>query len=115
MTEKITVKQIIDALQKSNGFKSVAAENLGVTVNTINNYFNRYPELNDALKDIKEKTIDFAESKLMELIKEKDKTAIIFYLKTQAKHRGYIERVENHNLEVTTFDDLPKLNDLNVK
>jgi hypothetical protein len=37
---------------------------------------------------------------------------MIFWLKTQAKHRGYTERQEIVNREVTTFDDLPSLDDV---
>lgn len=38
--------------------------------------------------------IDFAESKLFNLMNDKNVTAIIFFLKTRAKSRGYIEKVE---------------------
>jgi len=45
-----------------------------------------------AIDDEKEGLIDFAESKLFNLINEKNTVAIIFFLKTQGKHRGYIEQ-----------------------
>ena len=49
---------------------------------------------NQAIEDGREGLIDFAESKLFSLIDEKHPTAIIFFLKTKAKHRGYIEKSE---------------------
>jgi hypothetical protein len=115
MTEKFTIDEIRNALIKANGFTSIAAQNLDCTVATINNYLNKYPELKDTLIEIREKTLDYAESKLLTHINNDNFNALKFFLQTQGKKRGYIERVENHNLEVTTFDDLPKLNDLNVK
>ena len=44
--------------------------------------------------DIQESLIDNAESKLQKLINEDSPVAILFYLKTRAKSRGYIERQE---------------------
>jgi AcrR family transcriptional regulator len=62
-------------------------------------------EFADAIEEIKEQRIDFAENQLLQLmrgIKEKTnsgevytrppcKTSLIFFLKTQGKKRGYIE------------------------
>ena len=44
--------------------------------------------------DIGDIALDFAESKLYELIKEANVPATLFYLKTKGKNRGYIERQE---------------------
>jgi hypothetical protein len=53
-----------------------------------------------------ERLNDITEMKLMENIKNNDTTAIIFRLKTKGKHRGYIERTENVNVEKSSFSDL---------
>ena len=42
----------------------------------------------------KESLLDFAESKLMEIIKQGNVTALIFFLKTKGKKRGYVEKQE---------------------
>lgn len=42
-------------------------------------------------EDCEDSLLDFAEGKLMNLIDEKNPTAIIFFLKTKGKERGYIE------------------------
>jgi hypothetical protein len=115
MVEKFTIEQIKQTLINSNGFVSIASKKLNCDPKTVYNYINNYTEIKEALEDIRNANLDFCENMLMNHIKEGDKPLLKFYLQTQGKHRGYIERVENHNLEVTTFDDLPKLNDLNVK
>ena len=48
----------------------------------------------DALNDIREDALDYVESKLFELIDKGHPSAIIFFLKCQGKHRGYVERQE---------------------
>jgi len=53
-----------------------------------------HPEVQRAIDDARERTTDLAEGKLFQKINEGDNTAIIFYLKTQGKRRGYVERQE---------------------
>ena len=60
-----------------------------------------------ACKDIEDALIDFTESKLLERINDSDLTAIIFYLKTKGKDRGYVERTEN-NVSMGPFIDAMK-------
>lgn len=112
MTEKFTIDEVKKALISASGFTSIAAEILNCSQKTINNYVNNYPELNDTLKEIREKTLDFAESKLLKHIKDDNFNALKFFLQTQGKKRGYIERTENVNLEVKTFDDLPSVSEI---
>jgi uncharacterized membrane protein YcaP (DUF421 family) len=92
---KFNLKQLENAILKANGLISVAAKILNCDNKTIYNYIDKYPTLKDTLQEARNKTLDLAENKLFELIKEKDKTAIIFFLKTIGRGRGYIERFEN--------------------
>jgi len=47
-----------------------------------------------AVDQLAEQSIDFAESSLMQQIKDGNTTATIFYLKTKGKKRGYVETQE---------------------
>ncbi len=49
----------------------------------------------DAFNMAREEIKDYAETKLVEQVKAGNITAIIYYLKTQAKDRGYVEKSEN--------------------
>ena len=89
-----TALRIIDAIRESNGLLTLAAKKAGVGYTTIWRYTQDYPSVKQAVIEAKERMLDFAEGKLYENIKGGDNTAIIFYLKTQGKGRGYIERQE---------------------
>ena len=52
------------------------------------------PDFGQAVQEAREEKLDFIEDQLLEKIAEGDTTAIIFALKTLAKHRGYVERQE---------------------
>ena len=95
MATKLTAEQVIEALKKYNGLAAMAADALGITAQTIYNYRDRYVSVADTLHHLKEKRKDIVEGKLWGRINSDDTTAIIFYLKTQAKDRGYVERYEH--------------------
>lgn len=101
---KYKKEQIATALRFTYGRKSEAAAGLGVTPETMSNYMKRFPELHKVVDEAREAGIDYAESKLFEMIKEKVPAAVIFYLKTQAKTRGY---VEDHHFEHTGANGAP--------
>lgn len=84
----------VQAIKNSQGIKSVIHDRLGSDYKTLMRYIEKYPELQELIDDEKRKMDDFAESKIYKLIKEEDRTMIIFYAKTKMKNRGYAERTE---------------------
>lgn len=89
---RFTVQEIIEAAKKSNGFYSQAAKILGVSCAQIKHYRDKYPKVEEVFQDYREKQKDFTESQLFKKIKEGDTACILFYLKCQAKDRGYYEK-----------------------
>ncbi len=54
--------------------------------------YSKFPSVAETLDDARERLCDTVESKLYERIEAGDLTAIIFFLKTRCKHRGYTEK-----------------------
>lgn len=107
----IIKKRMVEALKKSLGIVSTACESTEISRQTHYRWLAEDPEYKRQIDDISEDAIDFVESKLHEkingvsMVKHNDDgdvyyelapsdTAIIFFLKTKAKKRGYIERTE---------------------
>ena len=89
-----TDAEIIKAVTKRKGLVSVAAKSLGITRQTIYNRAKTTPEISEAIRDARSLTTDVAEEKLFDAIENGEAWAICFYLKCQAKDRGYVERQE---------------------
>jgi hypothetical protein len=87
-------KQMIEALKKTLGNVSAACGQVGISRNTHYDYIKRFPEYKEEVESISEMAIDFVEGKLFESINNGSDTAIIFYLKTKGRSRGYIEKHE---------------------
>jgi hypothetical protein len=90
----IKKKCVLDALEKSLGVVSTACKSAGISRRTYYNWMANDTAFKYAVEDINEYALDFAESKLYELIEDSNVAATIFYLKTKGKARGYIERSE---------------------
>lgn len=95
---KVQKKLMIEALTKTLGIVSAACKNSGISRDKHYYWMNRDPKYKAAVEDIAEISVDFAETKLLESIKNGSDTATIFYLKTKGKKRGYVEKQE---IEVT--------------
>ena len=89
-----TARQMIDAIEDAQGFVTRAADILGIGRTSFYTYLKRFATAQQALEDTREKRHEWVESKLMKAVKADNLTAIIFYLKTQGKHLGYVERQE---------------------
>jgi hypothetical protein len=112
-------KKVLEALRKSLGVVSTACVSANLARSTFYNWLSSDEEFKLAVEEVQEEAIDITESKLFERIngyshpEEKifnyeggivradttkhyppDTTAIIFYLKTKGKKRGYIEKTE---------------------
>lgn len=101
---RILVADVEAALRASAGVYSVAASILAqkygsCAPNTVKNYIRRSPRLQAIEEEITDQTLDLAETKLVQKINDGNMTAIIFYLKTKGRHRGWIERREIEGVE----------------
>jgi len=106
-------KKMLAELKASYGRVTAAAEKTDIVRQTHYNWYKDDHEYKRAVDDINEAAIDHVESKLFEKIDgvsvqkgfthegepivydvPPSDTAIIFYLKTKGKSRGYVERQE---------------------
>lgn len=85
---------MIEALEKSLGVVTTACKTVGIARQTHYNWLKEDEQYKAAVDDISDVALDYAESKLHKQIGSDDTTAIIFYLKTKGKKRGYIEKQE---------------------
>ena len=93
-TKELQKKALIEALEASLGVVSTAVKLVGIHRATFYEWIKNDPEFKQAVDDISENALDFAETALHSKIRGGDTTAIIFYLKTKGKKRGYVEKSE---------------------
>ena len=91
---KHTKRRLIEAMEQSLGVVTTACKKVGISRKTYYDYYNNDSEFKNAVDDIQNVALDFAESQLHKQIADGNTTATIFYLKTKGKKRGYIERQE---------------------
>lgn len=87
-------KSLLLALTKCNGNVSAACKAVKCDRTTFYAYYNKDKKFKTAVEEISNVALDVVEDALFKKIKKGDTIAIIFYLKTKGKARGYIERQE---------------------
>ena len=95
-SKKANKNKLLLAMANSSGVVTKACELADLSRWTFYSYYNEDKEFKKEVDDIRESAIDVAETKLHEAINEGNLTAVIFYLKTKGKNRGYVERQESH-------------------
>jgi hypothetical protein len=98
--QKKDKERMLEALCNTYGIVSEAVKIAGISRRIHYEWLHSDEEYKKAVQDVKEIAKDFVEGKLFECIKEKNITGIIFYLKTQAKDRGYAERELTDSINV---------------
>src|SRR3972149_6128003 len=88
------VDHVIQAIHETKGLVSLAAQRLGCGRRTMYRYIRKFPTVAQALQEEREAMTDLAELALYNKIQQGEGWAVCFYLKTQGRHRGYIERHE---------------------
>jgi len=87
-------REFLKAYDNTLGNVSSACRMAGIARSTYYEWVKSDKDFRERIDEIREGTRDFAESLLLKRMRDEDTTAIIFYLKTQCKDRGYVERVE---------------------
>ena len=70
------------------------AKRVGCAWHTAKKYIDTYATVGRAYDDECQKILDLAETKVIEMISEKDGPMIRYYLSTKGKNRGYTLRTE---------------------
>jgi hypothetical protein len=95
MKKDIPVEELAPQLEKDKGNVAAVARRFGVSRGTILNRVNESPTLQKVLADARESMLDNAESVLYKKVLEGSTPELLFFLKTQGRKRGYIERIDH--------------------
>jgi hypothetical protein len=111
VTKSDTLKNnLIKALEKSLGVVTDACKDCNCSRQTFYKYYNTDNDFKNKVDAVSEVALDFVESQLYKQIREGNTAATIFYLKTKARKRGYIERMEldQNQKQIIEFKNVSK-------
>lgn len=91
---RILKKQIVENFFVMTGNVSELCKKAHISRQTYYDWQKKDKDFEKNIKAQEEGLIDFAESKLFNLMNDKNVAAVIFFLKTKGKGRGYVERIE---------------------
>ena len=99
----VTKQDLLAALIDSRGIVTTACRQIGIERRTHYNWLRDDEDYATAVADIQDQALDFVEGQLLRKVQDMDTTAIIFYLKTKGKARGYVERVQTQEVKTEPF------------
>jgi len=88
-------KIMLESLKEQLGVITMAAKQAGISRRTHYKWLHSDPDYKAEVEIIPDLVLDFAENALFKLMQDKSPAAIIFFLKTKGRGRGYIERPDN--------------------
>jgi fructose-specific phosphotransferase system component IIB len=94
MAPGVTPEIVAQKIRDARGNISAAAISLRVSRQALYRYIEKHASLRAVLSESRETMKDMVESVLYSKALEGESWAVCFFLKTQAKDRGYVERVE---------------------
>jgi hypothetical protein len=92
--EALRKERLLKALKRHRCLVSFACNSIKCSTTTYYEYLERDEEFAKKVAELKEGVIDWAESKLQKAMESGEYVPTMFYLKCQAKKRGYIEKQE---------------------
>jgi|TARA_A100001201_G_scaffold110316_1_gene94355 hypothetical protein len=97
MAHRISNQKLEELIVQHKGFVTRICKSAGISRQAFYSRLENHPKLKRKLDESRDEIIDFAESKLIELINEKHYPSIRFYLETQGKDKGYTIKTEVDN------------------
>jgi len=105
MVKNIPIEHIIQVYEKKGCNITQTCTALGISRKTFYEWKEKKKKLDEGLKEVDESILDWAESKLVEHINNNDLQALIFFLRTKGKKRGYVEKTET-DVNINQFEKL---------
>lgn len=105
MAKNIPIETIVKIYEKKGCNITATCTALGISRKTFYEWKEKRKKLAEGLEAAEEAIIDFAESKLVEHINNDDVQALIFFLRTKGKKRGYVEKTEA-DVNINQFEKL---------
>jgi AcrR family transcriptional regulator len=96
---KLKAEKVIPLIREHKGNMTMVAKALGVHRTTVWRFKNKHQTVADAFEEARETMIDNVESRLYASALKGEGWAVCFFLKTQGKGRGYVERQEYAGVE----------------
>ena len=90
----VSEEDLAEALKNSGGLQAVAGKMLNISQPAVSQRIKHSPYLQEVVSQVKNELLDLAESELRKQIYRGNIAAIIFYLKTVGKERGFNEKQE---------------------
>lgn len=90
----LSVPLVAAALVRERGNVAAVARSFGVARSSVAELVDAHEDLRRVVRDAREAMKDEAEDSLCRAVRKGEAWAVCFFLKTQAKDRGYIERQE---------------------